>query len=137
MEVKKKKSPYDQTVNLEKMEQWLKEYFLNPLTSHYDHSQFRIDIYETEEYWIVEGFLDDYDSSEITVKIEESQLIITAQKLGLTYPSPSPKRLRAINFPFSLICHSINATFDHGVLEVFISKKIDNGYGKNRFITLP
>lgn len=135
--MKKKNIPQYQTINLEKVEQWLKDYFLDPLTSHYDHTQFRLDIYETDENWIVEGFLDEFISSEITVKVEGSQLIITAQKHAYTYPSPFPKRIRSINFPFTIINHCINASFQHGVLEIFISKKMENSFGKNRFITLP
>lgn len=135
--MKNKKSPQDQTVDLEKMEQWLKDYFLDPLTSHYDHSQFRIDIYETDENWIVEGSLDEYAGSEITVKMEKSQLIISARKHDYSSPSPFPKKVRAINFPFPIINHCVSASFQHGVLEIFISKKIENGFGKDRFITLP
>lgn len=135
--MKKKKTPQSQTIDLEKVEQWLKNYFLDPLTSHYDHTQFRIDIYETDENWIVEGYLDEFVSSEITVKVEGSQLSITAQKLSFTNPSPFPKRIRTINFPFYIINHCISASFQHGVLEILISKKIENNLGKNRFITLP
>ena len=133
---KKKILPQYDLADHERMEQWLKNYFLDPLTSYYDQNQFRIDIYETDDDWIVEASLNEFCSSEITVKVEDSQLIITAQKYGFSNPSHYPKRVRTITLPFSVIHHDVHASLQNGTLEIFISK-LNRGLGKNRYITLP
>ncbi|WP_251550644.1 Hsp20/alpha crystallin family protein [Neobacillus muris] len=134
--MRKKKVQPNLSVDAEQMEQFLKNYFLDPLTSLADQQQFRIDIYETEENWIVEAFMDELLSSEITVKIADTQLIINAQKHTYTNPSSFPQRSRTIDFPFPIINHCVTAAFQNGVLEIFISKT-EAGQGKNRYITLP
>jgi HSP20 family molecular chaperone IbpA len=130
----KKRQTQNQSFDYELVEKWLENYFLDPLTSYHDQTQFRIDLYETEKEWIVEALLTEYDASEIKVYIEESKLCITATK----YP-PSEnqsQKLRSIDFPFLVIKQEVFATFTNGILEIFISKT-KNGVGKNRFITLP
>jgi len=124
----------EESVDYDQMEEWLKNYFLDPLTSFCDQSQFRIDLYETAAEWIVEAILTDFNSSEITVFMEEKQLTITAAK----HPQSSikQKRVRTIDFPFQIINQKVTATFKNGILEVFISKS-EKELRKNRFITLP
>jgi len=122
------------SVDLNQVEKWLENYFLDPLTSYCDVTQFRIDLYETEKDWIVEAMLEDYNSAEISVKTEDNKLIITALKKLKNVPGQ--KKIRTIDFPFPIIKQKINAVFTNGILEVFISKT-EKGLGKNRFITLP
>lgn len=121
---------------LEKMDKWLENFFLDPLTTYLDQTQFRIDLYETEKEWIVEALLSDYETSDITVFVEEKKLLIKAVK----FPPPIEKNaeicLRNIVFPFTIINQKIVASFHSGILEVSISK-IDQGLGRNHFITLP
>ncbi|WP_042456710.1 Hsp20/alpha crystallin family protein [Neobacillus dielmonensis] len=124
------------SVDDERMERFLREYFLDPLTSLADHNQFKIDIYETENDWIVEAYMNDFSSSEITVKITGNRLIINAQKHSYTNPSPFPQRNRTIDFPFPIIDHCVTASFENEVLEIVISKT-NAGQGKDRYITLP
>ncbi len=57
----------DDFIDFDQMEMWLENYFLDPLTSYLDQTQFRIDLYETEKEWIVEAILTEFNSSEITV----------------------------------------------------------------------
>ena len=130
----KKKQIKNQTFDFDLVEKWLENYFLDPLTSYYDETQFPIDLYETEKEWIIEANLSEFEASEIKVYIEGNKLIITAME----YP-PSKnkqKRIRSINFPFPVINQAVYANFTNGILEVFISKR-DRGLGKNRYITLP
>lgn len=124
------------SVDDNRMEQWMKNYFLNPRNTHDDHSQFKIDIYETEQEWIIEALLKDYTSSEITVRTENTQLIITAQKDSYSSTTPFPSKVRIIDFPFPIVNHHVTAAFQNGVLEIFITKT-DTGLGNNRYITLP
>jgi spore coat protein M/HSP20 family protein len=128
----------DHSFDYDKVEKWLENYFLDPLTSYYDQTQFRIDLYETDREWIVEALLPDFTCSDITVYVEEEKLFITGKKKP---PSTSIAQIqhirsRSIEFPFQINSYKIKATFHNGILEVFISK-LDKDHKKNRFITLP
>ena len=132
--MKKKKQSQNQTLNFDLVEKWLENFFLDPLTSYLDQTQFRIDLYETEKEWIVEAILSEFEASEIKVYIEEKKLIISA----LCYPPSADrhKKTRTIDFPFLVTTQEVSAAFSNGILEIFISKT-EIGSGKNRFITLP
>jgi HSP20 family molecular chaperone IbpA len=134
------KKKYQQKLNLELVvdfelvEKWLEDYFLDPLTSYYDETQFQIDLYETDKEWIVEAILSDFEASEIKVYIEEKKLMISASK---SPPSTKlSKRIRSIEFPFEVTKHAVSVAFTNGILEVLISK-IDKVVGNKRFISLP
>ncbi|WP_286232022.1 Hsp20/alpha crystallin family protein [Neobacillus mesonae] len=131
----KKNINHNHSPDFDSMDQWLRDYFLDPKTEHDDHTLFKIDIYETDDHWIVEAVLKDYVSSEIKVRIEDTDLLITAQKHA-SLTSPFPKKERTIQFPFKIIHHCVTAFFQNGILEIFLSKT-QNGLGKNRYITLP
>ncbi|MGG3470516.1 Hsp20/alpha crystallin family protein [Neobacillus pocheonensis] len=134
--MKRKNTPQNHPIDFDLVEKWMKNYFLDPLTSLCDYTQFRIDLYETEDNWIVEAVLNEYVCSEISVKMEEQRLIIAAQKHTRSTLGGSQQKIRTIDFPFSIIDHKVSAAFNNGVLEIFISKT-EKGLGKNRFITLP
>ncbi|MEH6996605.1 Hsp20/alpha crystallin family protein [Neobacillus drentensis] len=123
-----------QPIDFDLVEKWLENYCLDPLTTQDDLTQFRIDLYETDQEWIVEALLNEYNSSEIKVFIEEKKLIITADKSST--PSNQQKRVRIIQFPFQVINQKVTANYINGILEVLISKS-EKGLGKNCFITLP
>lgn len=126
----------DQSCDHDKIEKWLENYFLDPLTSYYDQTQFRIDLYETDKEWIVEALLPDFSSSDIKVYVEDKKLFITGKRCSFSVDQVQINRSRSIEFPFQVNCHKIMATFHNGILEVFISK-LDKEFRKNRFITLP
>ena len=69
-----------QPIDFDLVEKWLENYCLDPLTTQDDLTQFRIDLYETDQEWIVEALLNEYNSSEIKVFIEDKKLVITADK---------------------------------------------------------
>jgi HSP20 family molecular chaperone IbpA len=125
----------DQSFSGEDIEKWLENYFLDPLTSYFDQTQFRIDLYETDKEWIVEATLPDYNSSDITVYVEDKKLMITGKRNHFS-ATIEQVHSRSIEFPFEVNSHKIEAAFHNGILEVFISK-LDKEYRKNRFITLP
>lgn len=126
----------DQSFDNDMIERWLENYFLDPLTSYYDQTQFQIDLYETDKEWIVEALLPDFSSSDIKVYVEDKKLLITVKKNHFSIDQVPINRSRSIDFPFHVNCHKIMATFHNGILEVFISK-LEKGFRKNRFITLP
>lgn len=121
-------------IDFDLVERWLENYCLDPLTTQDDLTQFRIDLYETDQEWIVEALLNEYNSSEIKVYIEESKLIITADKPST--PFNQHNRVRTIQFPFQVINQKVTAHYINGILEVLISKS-EKGLGKNCYITLP
>jgi HSP20 family molecular chaperone IbpA len=123
-----------QPIDFDLVERWLENYCLDPLTTQDDLTQFRIDLYETDQEWIIEALLNEFNSSEIKVFVDEKNLIISA---GQNSSTPhAGKRIRSINFPFQVINQRVTANFMNGILEVFISKT-EKGLGKNRYITLP
>lgn len=129
----KKKYPPNQMVDFELVEKWLENYFLDPLTSYYDQTQFQIDLFDTDHEWIVEAILPDFEASEIKVYIEEKKLRITAAK----FPhSNQNNKIRSIEFPFHVTRQQVTASFTNGILEIYISKT-KLGIGKNRYVTLP
>ncbi len=123
-----------QPIDFDLVEKWLENYCLDPLTTQDDVTQFRIDLYETDKEWIVEALLNEYNSSEIKVFIEDKKLVITADKSST--PSNQQKRVRTIQFPFQVINQKVSANYINGILEVLISKT-EKGLGKNCYITLP
>jgi len=123
-----------QPIDFDLVEKWLENYCLDPLTTQDDLTQFRIDLYETDQEWIVEALLNEYTSSEIKVFIEDKKLVITADKSST--PTTQQKRIRTIQFPFQVINQKVTANYINGILEVLISKS-EKGLGKNCYITLP
>ncbi|MBA4538569.1 Hsp20/alpha crystallin family protein [Bacillus aquiflavi] len=113
---------------LHDFEKWMECFFLDPLTSLLDHSEFRIDLFETGETIIIEALLPHFESHEISVHVEKNELIIKAGS------NSSPKK-RTVSFPFLLQNKEITATLNNGILEVSISKH-NGGTGKNRIITI-
>ncbi|MDM5326520.1 Hsp20/alpha crystallin family protein [Neobacillus sp. CF12] len=123
-----------QPIDFDLVEKWLENYCLDPLTTQDDLTQFRIDLYETDQEWIVEALLNEYTSSEIKVFIEDKKLVITADKSST--PTNQQKRIRTIQFPFQVINQKVTVNYINGILEVLISKS-EKGLGKNCYITLP
>ena len=123
-----------QPIDFDLVEKWLENYCLDPLTTQDDLTQFRIDLYETDQEWIVEALLNEYNSSEIKVFIEDKKLIITADKSSISLNQQ--KKVRTIQFPFEVINQKVTAVYINGILEVLISKS-EKGLGKNCYITLP
>jgi HSP20 family molecular chaperone IbpA len=130
----KKKHPQNQTFDFALVEKWLENYFLDPLTSYYDQTQFQIDLFETDQEWIVEAILNDFKASDLRIYIQEKKLTISASNPPLY--QPHYQRSRSIEFPFYINEQDISAVFTNGILEIFISKT-KKGSGKNRYITLP
>lgn len=125
----------NQNYDLNKMEEWLENYFLDPLTSYIDQTQFRIDLFETEKDWIVEALLKEYESSDVTVCIEDKIMTISINNIPSS-ETDVQRRFRTIEFPFSISRQKITASFQNGVLEVLISKE-DKDMKKKRSIKLP
>lgn len=60
------------------MDEWLKNHFLDPLTSVLDETEFRIDVYETDKEFIVEALLANCQKSSIYLSVNKNVLTIKA-----------------------------------------------------------
>jgi HSP20 family molecular chaperone IbpA len=121
------KQPFD----VDAMEKWLENFFLDPLTSYLDQTAFRIDLFETDTEIIVEALLQGFHSSHLNVYVENNELTISAN----SQPNQDRTLTRKVDFPFSIVDKQIHAVFQNGILEVFLSKT-KPGSGKNRKITI-
>jgi HSP20 family molecular chaperone IbpA len=126
----------DPSIDYNSMEKWLEIFFLDPLTSYLDHTQFRVDLFETETDLIVEAMLTNYDSSDITVYLQGNELKIKAEMPAASSDSNNLPKIRTVSFPFQVTDKKVMALFHKGILEIYISK-IESGPGNDRFITLP
>lgn len=124
-----------QPFNLDAMEKWLENFFLDPLTSYLDQTAFRVDLFETDTAIIVEAFLPGYSHSHLSVFVNDHSMTISANNQVENTANSSDVRMRRVDFPFSISDREILAVFQNGILEVFISKKII-GKGKNRHIPI-
>src|SRR3954468_1190388 len=102
----KKKHPPNQILDTDMVEKWLENYFLDPLTSYYDQTQFQIDLLETENEWIVEAILNDFEASDIKLFIEEKKLTISAKKSPPS--SLQSSKIRSIEFPFLVVRQKVS-----------------------------
>ena len=115
----------DKPLDLKIVEEWLENFFLDPLTSYLDDTIFRIDLFETADEYIIEALLPQLDKSDLTIKIEAETIMIAIDREN------DPKQ-RSISFPFNVVHHHVTATFENGILEIFIPKlKIENGRNRN------
>jgi HSP20 family molecular chaperone IbpA len=119
----------DQPLDLNVIDKWLETFFLDPFTSYLDETIFRIDLFETAEEFIIEALLPEYKKDEVSVLLEEDKVLIEA----LQQRQQNGLKQRMISFPFSIVHHHVKATFESGILEVFISKNKESN-GKKRVI---
>lgn len=107
------------------MDEWLKNHFLDPLTSVLDEAEFRIDVYETEKEYIVEAFLPNCRAGDIHISVEKNLLII---KAFLQDSISSEEKRRTIDFPIAITQNPIHAVYTNQILEIFIQKEKQQNY---------
>jgi len=103
------------------MEEWLKDFFLDPLTTFLDEAQFRIDVFETNEQYIIEALFPPCKKEHINVLIEENVLTIMANCLG---NCQMEKKQRSVSFPFAIDKKEIQTKLTEDILEISISKHL-------------
>lgn len=102
------------------MDEWLKNHFLDPLTSVLDETEFRIDVYETEKEFIVEALLANCHDNSIHLSVTKNLLTIKAimQDSNLL-----KEKQRLIEFPVSIDQNPVYAVCTNEILEIFIQKE--------------
>ncbi|AYV70792.1 Hsp20 family protein [Bacillus sp. PK3-056] len=102
------------------MDEWLKNHFLDPLTSVLDETEFRIDVYETDKEFIVEALLTNCQKSSIYLSVNKNVLTIKAM---IHDSNLFEEKQRSIEFPVSIDQNPIHAVFANEILEIFIQKE--------------
>ncbi|WP_409254020.1 hypothetical protein V1502_09010 [Bacillus sp. SCS-153A] len=105
---------------LEEWERWMKDWLLDPYTSQLDETQFRLDLFDTTEAYIVEATIEDLPVQEVTLTKKGQTLTIE-----LIPREKSPIRTRSVNFPFSLRYNPVRLYPKKGYFEVHILKALD------------
>ena len=122
--------------NLDELEKWMEDYYLDPLSSYLDQITFRIDLYDTEAEIIVEALLTGCVSKDVTVSLKENTVIIKAVKIDETDPIRCCQPcMRKVKLPFSVIKNKVSANFSNEILEIFINKN-EAGPGRDRDISI-
>jgi hypothetical protein len=105
---------------LEEWERWMKDWLLDPYTTQLDDSQFRLDLFDSTEAYIVEATTEDFVVQEVTLTKKEQTLTIEIVPV-----EDDRVRVRSVKFPFSLKKNPIRLYPRKGYLEIHILKALD------------
>ncbi|MGF2615958.1 hypothetical protein FZC84_07735 [Rossellomorea vietnamensis] len=109
---------------LEEWEQWMKDWLLDPYTTKLDETQFRVDLFDTTDAYIVEATPSDFTMQEVKLEKQEQTLsieILPADDITI--------RKRSLEFPFSLKYNPIRLYLRKGFIEIHILKALDKKPG--------
>jgi spore coat protein M len=109
----KKKKPFE----FEGLENWMEQFFSDPLSSYLDEQHFRIDVFETQNEYIVEAYLPSFTEKQITIEFNQDIVKINVQK------SKEEILERTVWMPFNVLEKEAYAIFEKGILEVHIMKE--------------
>lgn len=114
-----------QMTEVEKFDEWVKSFFLDPETCALDHQLFSIDIYESDDEYMVEAVLEDHDVKDIKVCLSDNELSIIVDDTHKPFHEKKEDKLptqRKIPFPFSICSRRITAEFSNPILVIRIHK---------------
>ncbi len=121
MNEKKKANP----MNINGIEEWMTQFFIDPFTSLLDETTFRIDLFETNDEYIIEAELgENIVKEDIHIEVKREKLIISIiGNRKNTQVEDENKCSRSITLPFSIDNKKVVANLLNGILEVKITKK--------------
>ncbi|WP_108669287.1 Hsp20/alpha crystallin family protein [Peribacillus acanthi] len=102
-------------------ESWQDDLFLDPYANELDECQFRIDLFETTEEYIVEALLDGINHQDIQVNVNGRKLIINV--FCTSSCGKNVLKSRSVHFPFPLQENQINPKLTGDILEITVAKK--------------
>ncbi|RIW38394.1 hypothetical protein D3H55_02325 [Bacillus salacetis] len=105
---------------LEDWERWMKDWLLDPYTTQLDESQFRVDLFDTTEAFIVEVSTEAFAVQEVLLSKEGQTLSIE-----IIAADEDRTRSRKVGFPFSLKYHPIELYPQKEYLEIYILKALE------------
>ncbi|WP_099355279.1 Hsp20/alpha crystallin family protein [Fredinandcohnia onubensis] len=106
-------------LSLNGLEEWMKQFLEDPYLL--DDYQFRIDLFETQNDYIIEAELSGYQPEQIQLDVKDDTFHI---KLTDCKNPPNNKVLteRVVTLPFELEKKKIEALFRNEILEIYIKK---------------
>ncbi|MDQ0229924.1 Hsp20/alpha crystallin family protein [Metabacillus malikii] len=116
----KKKNP----LSINGIEEWMEQFFIDPFTTLLDEQTFRIDLFETNDEYIIEAEVGDIPKEDIQIETKAEKVTIYIEQNS----TDNDKQLetgnckRTIILPYQIDNNKINATLSNGLLEVRISK---------------
>lgn len=99
----------------EDINSFLGSFYLDPFTTILDENEFRVDLYELDNGYLIEAERIAIDTGDILIKIENDSCVIWQLK-------EANQKRRKIMFPFPLSNRSINVNITLATIEVYISK---------------
>ena len=111
---KKKKDCFCQ---VEGFEQWMDQFFADPYTSFHYPESLRVDLFETEQEYILEA--------DIPPNACQNDIMLEKTKNGLRIliqTKTGSALMRDIHLPVNIMYKRMNASFENGLLEIHISK---------------
>jgi HSP20 family molecular chaperone IbpA len=106
-------------LSLNGLEDWMKQFLEDPYLL--DDYQFRIDLFETQNEYIIEAELSGYQPDQIQLNVQNDAFYI---KLTDSEKPPNDTVLteRVVTLPFELEKKKIEALFRNEILEIHIKK---------------
>ncbi|TRZ38362.1 hypothetical protein CEQ21_23470 [Niallia circulans] len=94
--------------------EWLSEF--GSLVNYLDKTEFQVDVYEADTYYLVEGLLPFATMESILLDVKENYLTISATDLE------NNVKTRTVYFPTIIEDNKISSVFSKGLLEIKINK---------------
>lgn len=112
------------------LEDWMRQFLEDPYLL--DEYQFRVDLFETQNEYIIEAELSGYQPEQIQLKVKDDTFHIKLSNCD----EPSTNTVlaeRVVTLPFELEKKKIEALFRNDILEIYIKK---NGKRKKKKNTI-
>ncbi|AKO93643.1 Hsp20/alpha crystallin family protein [Priestia filamentosa] len=114
----KKENAHNESELSDDFNAWVDYVFSHPFLHYVEQNYARIDLFETEQHYIIEAELIGYEREDISLLLEEDAL-----KLSAFHSLSNEQKIeQIIDFPFSLQEREIRAVFHKSILEIFIAK---------------
>ncbi|KKI91901.1 hypothetical protein WQ54_12280 [Bacillus sp. SA1-12] len=114
-------------MNINGIEEWMTQFFIDPFTSLLDEHTFRVDLFETNEEFIIEAEIGEKQKEDISITAEKEIITITVRSESDPNQNEqtSEDLTRNITFPIMIEEKDIHAIFNNGILEIKIAKNTD------------
>ncbi|WP_189655112.1 Hsp20/alpha crystallin family protein [Bacillus sp. HNG] len=101
------------------LEDWMKQFLEDPYLL--DDYQFRIDLFETQNEYIIEAELSGYQPEQIQLHVKNDSILIKVTDCEKP-PNDTLLTERIVTLPFELEKKKIEALFRNEILEIYIKK---------------
>ncbi|WP_299090732.1 Hsp20/alpha crystallin family protein [uncultured Metabacillus sp.] len=114
-------------MNINGIEEWMTQFFIDPFTSLLDEHTFRVDLFETSEEFIIEAELREKKKENIHITAVKEKIMITVRSESDPNHNEQSSEdiIRKITLPIVIEDKDIHAIFNNGILEIKIAKNAD------------